>query len=310
MKKLIISILFFSAIALFPLFSADRYYIRFLTYLFMWASLAQCWNISSGFSGYIDFGPVAYFGIGAYATTISMTMFHYPFFLALLISSFVSVLIAIFIAFPTLRIKGAYFAIATFAFAETVKQIVLSFDRTFHVSFFKGSYGITLPISTDSNIFYYYMLFVCFTIFIVTFFIENSRLGIALKAISESEEASELIGINTFFCKILVYSISAFFISLIGGIYAYWITYITPDDVFNIHKTVQMVIMTLLGGVGTLYGPLIGAVFLNVISELLGTTFIEDYLILVGIIVILVIMIQPEGIYGIKKWKKFLKLKT
>ncbi len=291
------------AFLMLPYFHLDRYYLRFFTMLFMWVALAECWNISSGYTGYIDFGPVGYFGIGAYATAIMMTQFKFTFFISIIFSGFIAGLIAFFIGTPTLRLKGAYFAIATFSFAESIKQIVLSFDSIFKVNFFYGSYGITLPICLNYKMFYFLMLFMGYFLVLITYFIDKSKFGLALKAINDSEIASEMIGINTTAIKLTAYTISGFFIGIIGGIYSYWITYITPNDVFNIHKTVQMIIMTLLGGMGSVVGPVIGATFLSVISEILGAEFVEDYLILVGIIIVLIVLIAPDGIIGIKKWK-------
>ncbi len=307
MKKLLLILIIFVLVASLPLFGIDRYYMRFFTYLFMWIALAGCWNISSGYTGYIDFGPVVYFGIGSYSTAILMTLLKIPFFISIFAGGIIALIISTFIGLPTLKLKGAYFAIATFAFAESMKQIILCFDRTFHVKFFMGSYGITLPICNNYNLFYYLMLLIAGIIVVITFFIEKTRFGLALKAINESEEASQMIGINTTLIKLSAYMISAFFISVVGGIYAYWVTYITPDDVFNVHKTVQMVIMSLIGGMGTLIGPILGATFLSSISEYLGAEFVENYLIIVGIIVVLVILIEPSGLYGLKKWKKYLK---
>lgn len=307
LKKLFFILLIISIIACLPYIGIDRYYIRFFTYLFMWIALASCWNISSGYTGYIDFGPVVYFGIGSYATAILMSAINFPFVFSIIISGICAILIAIFIGMPTLKLKGAYFAIGTFAFAESMKQIVLTFDRTLNVEFFMGSHGITLPITSNYNLFYYSMLTVASLIVLTTYFIENSKIGLALKAINESEEASEMIGINTTWLKLFAYITSAFFIGIVGGIYAYWVTYITPDDVFSIHKTVQMVIMTLLGGMGTLLGPVLGATFLSFVSEYFGAEFVEDYLIIIGIIIILVIIVEPTGLLGFKKWKRFLK---
>jgi branched-chain amino acid transport system permease protein len=307
MKKLFGILIILSIVALLPLLGIDRYYMRFFTYLFMWIALSGCWNISSGYTGYIDFGPVVYFGIGSYVTAVSMTMLNIPFFLSVVLAGIIALVISLIMGMPTLKLKGAYFAIATFAFAESMKQIILSFDRTFHIKFFMGSHGITVPISNNYRMFYYLMLFMAGIVVVTTFFVEKTRFGLALKAINESEQASEMIGIDTTMIKLSAYMISAFFISIIGGIYAYWVTYITPDDVFNVHKTVQMVIMSLLGGMGTLIGPVLGATFLSTVSEYLGAEFVENYLIIVGIIVVLVILIEPSGLYGLKKWKKFLK---
>ena len=309
MKKIIFFILIFCVALFLPLLGIDRYYMRFFTYLFMWIALSGCWNISSGYTGYIDFGPVVYFGIGAYVTAIAMMTFHISFFISFILGGLVGILIATLIGLPTLKLKGAYFAIATFAFAESMKQIILSFDRTFKVDFFMGSHGITLSICNNYNLFYFLMLIMAGLVVTATFFVEQTRFGLALKAINESEEASRMIGINTTLIKLSAYLISAFFISMIGGIYAYWVTYITPDDVFNVHKTVQMVIMSLLGGMGTLIGPFLGATFLTTVSEFLGAEFVENYLILVGFIVVFVILIEPSGLYGLKKWKKYLKPK-
>ena len=230
--------------------------------MLFWAGMAGCWNLMSGYTGYIDFGPVVYFGIGSYATAILMTKYGVSFFPALACSALVSGLIAIPIGIPTLRLRGAYFAIATFAFAETVKQVSLEFDRTFNVSFFEGSHGITLPISPHDNTFFFYCIFaVTMVVVSLHYWIEHSKFGYGLKAIHEAETAAELAGVDTTRTKLKAYLISAALLSLYGGIEAYWITYITPSDVFNVQKTVQMVIMTLLGGMGTLLGPIVGAAF-------------------------------------------------
>lgn len=293
------------AVSLIPFVATSEYLLRIITVTIFWIGMAGCWNIMSGYTGYIDFGPVVYFGIGSYATAIAMTKYGVPFFPAAVISAFSSALIAIPIGITTLRLRGAYFAIATFAFAETMKQIALEFDRTFGVSFFQGSHGITLPIGGHENTFFFYcFLSVTFAVVLVHYGIEHSKFGYGLKAIHEAEASAEMAGVNTTGVKLRAYVTSAFFLGILGGIEAYWITYITPADVFNVHKTVQMVIMTLLGGMGTFLGPIVGASFLTILSEILGTAFVEYYLIMVGGIIIAIILIMPRGIVGtIKEWK-------
>lgn len=282
-----------------PLVGVSEYVIRLVAVILFGIALSGCWNMMSGYTGYIDFGPVVYFGIGSYATAIAMTKYGLPFFPALGLSGIVSALIALPIGIPTLRLKGAYFAIATFAFAEAMKQVALEFDRTFKVSFFEGSFGITLPISGHDNTFFYYCIFVVTVlIMLIHHNIEHSKFGYGLKAIHEAEGAAEIAGVNTTAVKLRAYVSSAFFLGLLGGIEAYWITYITPADVFDIHKTVDMVIMTLLGGMGTFLGPIVGAVVMKTLYEILGTTFVEYYLIMVGVIVIAIILIMPYGIVG------------
>jgi len=291
-----------------PGFVESEYVLRLITMVIFWVGIAGCWNIMSGYTGYIDFGPVVYFGIGSYVNAIAMTKYSLAFFPSLFLSGVLSAVVALIIGIPTLRLKGAYFAIATFAFAEAMKQITLEFDRTFKVSFFQGSDGITLPISGYDNAFFFYCILpVTFLVMLTHYFIEHSKFGYGLKAIKEAEVGAEISGVNTTAIKLRAYITSAFFLGLFGAIEAYWITYITPSEVFNVQKTVQMVIMTLLGGMGTFLGPIVGATFLTLLSESLGTRFVEYYLIMIGAIIIVAILIMPSGIIGTLKIRKRLR---
>ena len=177
---------------------------------------------------------------------------------------------------------------------ETMKQATLEFDRVPGISFFQGSYGITLPMSKVGNTFFLYtILGVTTAIVSVHLYVEHSKFGYGLKAIREAEDVAQIAGVNTTLVKLQAYVISAFFLAVFGGVEAYWIGYITPGEVYNVHKTVQMVIMSLLGGMGTVSGPVVGAVFLTMIYELLGATFVEYYLILVGLIIVGVTVAMP-----------------
>ncbi len=293
-----------AALAIIPIFWHQGYMLRLMGMIFMGIALASCWNIMSGYTGYIDFGPVVYFGIGAYVTALLMTRGGVPFFISLVASGGIAVAFAIPVGLPTLRLRGAYFAIATFAFAEAMKQVVLEWDRVFGVNFFQGSHGITLPIGPSHRFFYYTFLVIMTILFVLTYGIEHSRMGFALKAIHEAEDAAELSGVNTLKIKISAYAISAFFTGVIGGVDAYWLTYITPGEVFSVHITIKMVIMCLLGGMGTLLGPVVGASFLTLISEPLWAKFPYDYLIIIGVIIVVVIVAMPRGIVGSLKQRK------
>ncbi len=159
MKKLIFPAIFL-ALLLLPALKMEGYYYRTLSSILLWVGLASAWNLTSGFTGYIDFGSVAYFGIGNYATALLMTKAGIPFFPAIAVSGVISGLVAQFIGKHTMKLRGAYFGIATLAFAEAASQIVMEFDRTFHVTLFEGSHGITLPIAHDETFFYYTFLVV------------------------------------------------------------------------------------------------------------------------------------------------------
>jgi branched-chain amino acid transport system permease protein len=286
------------AILFVPLVGFSEYLIRLLAMIFLWIGKTGCWNILSGYTGYIDFGAVGYYGIGSYVTALLMSRAHAPFLFSILISGLVSALIALPIGLPTLRLKGAYFGIATLAFAEAMKQIILEFDKTAGVNFFEGPHGITLPIGPRNEFFYYFGFGVMVVVIGMTYWIKRSKFGYALRAIHEAEQAAELAGVDTLRTKVKAYMISAFFLGLIGGIETYWLTYITPHMVFDVLITIQMVVMSLLGGMGTVFGPVVGASFLTILYELLLRDFPYTYTIIVGFVVVGVVLLMPRGIVG------------
>jgi branched-chain amino acid transport system permease protein len=300
LKKLSTTILIIITIGLLivPFGGFSGYIIRLLAMIFLWIGKAGCWNIISGYTGYIDFGAVGYYGIGSYVTALLMSKGHVPFLVSILISGLVSAAIAFPIGLPTLRLRGAYFGIATLAFAEAMKQIILEFDKTVGVNFFEGPHGITLPIGPKNEFFYYVGFVVMMVVIGITYWIRRSKFGYALRAIHEAEHAAELSGVDTLRAKIKAYMISAFFLGIIGGIETYWLTYITPHMVFDVLITIQMVVMALLGGIGTLLGPVVGASFLTIIYELLHRDFPYTYTIIVGFIVVVVVLVMPKGIVG------------
>ena len=281
----------------------SEYLIRFLAIIFLWIGKTGCWNIVAGYTGYIDFGSVGYFGIGSYVTALLMTKAHLPFFLSFVISGLISAMAALAIGRPTLRLRGATFGIATLAFAEAMKQIVLEFDRTVGIRFFEGPHGITLPMGPGNEFFYFAGLGVMMVVLAINDWIERSKFGYGLRAIRESELTAELTGVDTLKAKMEAYAISAFFLGMIGSLEAYWLTYITPHMVFDVLITIQMVVMALLGGMGTLLGPVIGAAFLTLIYEMLYKDFPYTYGIIVGCIVVMVVLLMPQGIVGTLKRK-------
>jgi len=300
LKKLSATILIIITISLLivPFAGFSGYMIRLLAMIFLWIGKTGCWNIISGYTGYIDFGAVGYYGIGSYVTALLMSKGHFPFLVSILISGLVSATIAFPIGLPTLRLRGAYFGIATLAFAEAMKQIILEFDKTVGVNFFEGPHGITLPIGPKNEFFYYVGFLVMMIVIGITYWIKRSKFGYALRAIHEAEHAAELSGVDTLRAKIKAYMISAFFLGIIGGIETYWLTYITPHMVFDVLITIQMVVMALLGGIGTMLGPVVGASFLTIIYELLHRDFPYTYAIIVGFIVVAVVLVMPQGIVG------------
>lgn len=304
-KKLspMILILITMGLLIVPFGGFSEYFIRLLAMIFLWIGKTGCWNIISGYTGYIDFGAVGYYGIGSYVTALLMSKGHTPFLVSILVSGLVSASIALPIGLPTLRLRGAYFGIATLAFAEAMKQIILEFDKTTGVNFFEGPHGITLPMGPKNEFFYYIGLGVMMVVIGIAYWIKRSKFGYALRAIHEAEQAAELSGVDTLRNKVKAYMIGAFFLGVIGGVEAYWLTYITPHMVFDVLITIQMVVMSLLGGMGTVFGPVVGASFLTVIYELLHRDFPYTYTIIVGFIIVVVVLVMPKGIVGTLKTK-------
>ncbi|MDR2018509.1 MAG: branched-chain amino acid ABC transporter permease [Syntrophobacterales bacterium] len=294
-------------LALFPLLQLEGYYYRVLSMIFLWVGLASAWNLTSGFTGYIDFGAVGYFGIGNYATALLMARGGVDFFPAVFTGGILSGAIALFIGRYTMKLRGAYFGIATLAFAEAAKQIVLESDRTFKMTLFEGSHGITLPIAHGEPFFYYTFLATAFLIVLTVYIINGHKFGYALKAIKEAEDSAELAGIDTQRCKVLVYALTSAMIGVLGGINAYWLTYISPNDVFSVIHTIQMIVMALLGGTGTVFGPVLGATMLSIANEVIGARFLYTYLLILGFIILFIVIFLPRGITGLISLKRVRK---
>ncbi len=283
-------------------FGISGYWLRFITFIFMWIGLAGSINLVTGYTGYLDFGHVVFFGIGAYVTGILMLKLGFPFFPAMFVGAIIAGIIAVIVGIPTMKLRGAYFAIAMLAFAEAMKQVALELE-----GITGGGNGLTLPIYTNYLFFYYIMFLVVLLLIGTTYWFQRSKFGFALMAIREAELAAEVSGVNTLYCKLIAFGISAFVAGIIGGIYAYWMTFLYPGDVFNVLMTVRMIIMAFLGGAGTLLGPIIGATFLATIEEFLWAEFKYTYLIIVGFIVVFVVLVMPRGVVGVVRERAFVK---
>lgn len=284
------------ALSVLPAF-VDSYTLRIATGALMWAGLACAWNIVGGYAGYISFGHSAFFGIGAYTTAILMQSgIGASFFTTLLPAILLSIAVAIAIGFPTMRLRGAYFAIATWAFAEMLLQLATVLDIT------GGTAGLSLPAYLNEFFFYYTMLVTAAASFIgVWWLIDRSRFGFRIKALRDDEPAAESLGIRTNLIKVQAFALSAAITALFGSIYAYWTTYIDPHSVMGPQITDQMVVMVLLGGLGTVWGPALGGVLLWVTNRYIWSTFGDTvvYLPILGVIIALVVLFLPNGLISL-----------
>jgi branched-chain amino acid transport system permease protein len=273
--------------------------VQFLINLFMLAALAEGWNIIGGFTGYASFGNVAFFGIGAYTTGVLLTAAEWPFALALPAGGLLAMAFAGLIGMPILRLKGHYFAIATLGVAETMREIVYNLKIT------GGGTGLTMPITRSALPFFYLMLGILTAVTLVNWWISASRFGYGLIAIREDEDAAAAMGINTALYKTAAFALSGLFAGLTGGVFAYWITFIDPEGVFRVIVTIQMIIMAVFGGMGTVVGPLLGALVLATVSEVLSTHLVSLAELFNGIIVILVVLFMPKGLADVIRKREF-----
>lgn len=302
-KLLIICALVSLPIMLLVPLHATGYWMNLLTQLWIFSILATGWNIIGGYTGYAAFGNIGFFGGGAYTTAILMTKAHWNYFPAVLAAGVVMALYGAIIGLPVLRLRGHYFAIATLGVAITTREICNNWTLT------GASQPINLPVVNNPNLFYYTALGVLVLAILATFAIARSKLGFGLVAIRENEDAALVMGINATQFKILAFAINATFCGLAGGVYSYWHGTIDPPTVFALDNNVRLIIMAVLGGIGTPLGPLVGAALLTGIQETLWARFTNLHTVLFGAAIIVVVLLMPRGIvYLIRQkfsWRVF-----
>lgn len=273
-------------------FGASGYILRLLTLLFTFAVMAMAWNLIGGFTGYTDFGAVVFFGLGGYTTGLLVTKAKLPFVVGWLAGAVVCVVFAILMGLLLLRLRGHYFGIATLGTSFAVREIIANWP-----SVTGGGTGISLPIYDFPNsVFYFIMLGLLILIVALTWWISRNRLGFGLMAIRENEQGAQVLGVNALRYKVTAYTLSGFFIGMVGGAYAYWITFIDPGTVFDVGITVEVIIMAVLGGAGSVAGPLAGAFILTIISEILNAYVPNIHLTVLGVIIVLVVLLIPNGV--------------
>jgi branched-chain amino acid transport system permease protein len=269
-------------------------YLRsFLLFAMMYVVLALSWNIISGFTGYTSFGHVAFYGVGAYACAILVADYEWHWLASLGAGAVVAAVMAVVIGYPVLRLKGPYFAIAMLGAAEGTRVIATVWDSLTH-----GGLGISLPSAETSMPTYYAMLALMAVTIVVAYAVGHSRFGIRLNAIREDEGAAEALGIDATRYKLAAFTLSAIFPAVAGGIQAYKVLYIDPPSVFFVQITIAMALMSMLGGKGTVVGPIAGAVLLYTAQELTWVNFPTAHLIAYGLFIIIVARFMPRGLVG------------
>lgn len=272
----------------YPFFVSD-YRISFMMELLTWVALTESWLIISGYTGYISLGHAAFYGLGAYLMVF--TWHKIPFLVGVALGGVAAGAFAWAIGFPFLRVRGPYFVILTLGLSEFVKYVFINFEIKLAA---KG--GRMILGAPSIQAFYFYILVLAVLSTAVAAKVRQSRFGSGLLCIKGDEEAAESLGLNTSFYKWLAFGLSAVIPGSVGAVMASRWTYIDPMSVFDPIVSFQIVVIALLGGKDNIYGPVVGAVVLTVLSEQLSTRYPEFYLILIAVIVFIAVIFMPSGI--------------
>jgi len=285
------------ALAVYP-FYGTGYGVRSMLQIFMWIVLAGSWNLISGLTGYVSFGHVAFFGIGAYTGGLLVTSAHWAWPPAALVAGAAAAVLALVIGYPCLRLKGPYFAIAMLGLNEVLRALVSYFE-----GLTGGGNGLSLPTLDATRAIYYAMGALALVVTGVTWLIITSRFGLRLMTIREDEIAAEAMGIDTFRHKLVAFLLSAVGPGIAGALTARDQGYIEPISVFPLAISVTMIVMVLFGGKGTVWGPVVGAVALFVAQELVWARYPYVHPLLFGAIIVAVVLLMPRGILGLLQLK-------
>ena len=281
--------------------------------ILLFAYLSLCWNILGGFAGQLSFGHALFMGVGAYTSTLLLLRFGISPWIGMIAGGILSALLGLFIGYLSFRyrIKGTYFALVTLAFTEVARIIALNSETI------GGAMGLYIPIQTndlwqikfvDKSQYYYVMLAFLMLAMAVTAWLERSATGHKLIAIRENEDAAQALGVNLLYYKLFATGLSAFLAALGGTLYAHYVTFIDPHTLLNMNMALEITIYAIVGGIGTLFGPLLGALFLVPLAEIVRATFGQSYagvhLVVYGAVLIAVILYAPDGFMGLfRSWR-------
>jgi branched-chain amino acid transport system permease protein len=279
-------------LAVAPLWIPPYWIVSFNT-IFTYIILTLSWAVFSGPTRYISLASAAFFGVGVYA--MAMLGQSLPFPIVIAVGGALSFILALFIGFLTLRLRGVYFIIFTFGISELIRHLVLWWEANF-----TGTVGRWVLMMDYTTVFYALLVIFALTV-LSAHLIRRSKFGLALKGIGEYEEAALHIGIDVTTLKTIIFAASAFFMGATGAIMATRWTYIDPAIAFNPLFSFMPVLMAIFGGIGPLYGPVLGAAIFALLEEVLITKFPYYYMLLFGIILIGVIVFLPNGLVGLLK---------
>ncbi|MFS0647419.1 branched-chain amino acid ABC transporter permease [Siminovitchia sp. 179-K 8D1 HS] len=301
---------------LLPLVINNDFYLNIIIWIYLYALLSTAWNILGGFAGQLSFGHTVFFGIGAFTTTILYANHGMSPWLNIIPAILISAIFALIVGFPTFRLKGPFFSLATLAIGQIMYLLAVYFkDLT------GGSVGIFMEYNESvanmtfaSSKPYYYIILIFFIIaLLISIWIKNSKMGYMFTAIREDEEAAETLGVPTLKYKMISFLLSSSLTALGGVFYAHYNMFINPSTAFDFSLSVSIVVFAIIGGLGTVWGPFLGCLLIVPINQYLtsslGASIPGISGIIYGLVLIIVVMLQPKGIIAFFEKKRTKKIK-
>jgi len=281
------------ALAVVPLLIPSPNFKRLLFTTFLWVTTSIAWNLLGGFAGQVSFGFAVFYGIGAYTTALLMNAGVDP-FIAFLASACTAALVSLVVGLPAFRLRGPYFAIATIGISEAVRVVMTN------LSFTGGASGYRIvehrPFSQLEH--YYTALLLAAVAFTISWMIAHAKFGVGLSAIRQDEDAAADLGVNPYTHKLAAHALAAALTGMAGGVFARYAAFIHPGGVFGFHTSVQILLMPVIGGIATVWGPVLGGFVFGIVEEEIVATFPQIHLLLYGVLLILIILFEPGGILG------------
>lgn len=287
-------VLLLALLAMIPLFDLNPNTIRLLFITFVWVTTSIAWNLLGGFAGQISFGFAVFYGLGAYTAALSFNNGMNRVFSFLLAGS-VALVASLLIGLPTFRLKGPYFAIATIGVSEAVRVVMTNLSVTGGAS----GYRIIERGAFHQLQHFYTALLLAAAAVALSIWVQRSKFGLALVAIREDEEAASDLGVNPFASKLMAHALAAALTGMAGGVYARYALFIHPQGVFAFHTSIIILLMPIIGGIGTIWGPVIGGAIYGYVHEELIASFPQFHLLLYGSLLILIILFEPAGVVGL-----------
>ncbi|MEW5908859.1 MAG: branched-chain amino acid ABC transporter permease [Thermodesulfobacteriota bacterium] len=291
-----------------PVVVRSATYLHILILLFLYAYLTSSWNIVGGFAGVLPLGHATFVGIGAYTSTVLSLQYGISPWIGMIIGGVLSSIVGVIIGLPTFKMRGAYFALATIAFAEGFRVMVENIDvlGPFRLN---GPRGLQIPpmrvgftdfMFAEKEPYYYIILTMLIGVLGITYAVSRSKLGYYLVAGGEEPEAAQALGVNVARAKLIAMAMSSFLTSLAGTFWAQFTLYIHPKSVISLDISFEIAFIALIGGRGSIAGPVLGALLLRPVSDFsriyFGSTLPGLHLVIFGVVLILVMFYQPRGL--------------